>query len=157
VRALMYSTYVRFFRAGVHGTRGSLAFARKLVPVGLALGGLAGIGVALSSTFASYILGAAQYGGIGVPLLILTPLPILYALYYIGADALISGGHVGYRTAIQLGLPVVDIGLCVLLVPRYGAVGAAMAATLTHMVLVGIVWTSATIIARDEPRLETGD
>jgi len=151
VRALMYSTYVRFFRAGAHGTRGSLAFAKRLVPVGLLLGGLAGIGVALSSTFASYILGASQYAGIGLPLLILTPLPILYAMYYIGADALISGGHVGYRTAIQLGLPVIDVGLCLLLVPRYGALGAALATTLTHMVLVGIVWTSATLIARDEP------
>lgn len=155
VRALIYSTYVRFFRAGVHGTRSSFAFARQLVPVGLILGGMAGVAVALSSTFAAYILGAGNYAGIGLPLLFLAPLPILYALYYLGADALISGGHVGYRTLIQLGLPVIDIGLCALLIPRYGAVGAAMAATLTHFVLVGVIWMSASILVGQEPVQKT--
>jgi O-antigen/teichoic acid export membrane protein len=147
VRALMYSTYVRFFQHGASGTRGSLAFARRLVPFGLALGGIAGVAVAAASGFATLILGP-DYAGVGTVLLVLTPMPIFYALYYIGADALITGGHIGYRILFQLALPMVDAGLCLILVPRYGAVGAAVAAMLTHAVLVVLVWTGATILAR---------
>src|SRR5665213_588633 len=153
VRALMYSTYVRFFQRGAQGTKGSLAFARDLVPVGVVLGVAAGIGIVVSSTFAVYILGP-NYHGVGPVLLLLAPLPLLYALYYIGADALITGGHVGYRTLIQLLLPALDIGLCAVLVPRYGAAGAAMAASCTHTVLVILLWTSLHFLAREEQRTE---
>src|SRR6185437_13197671 len=74
---------------------------------------------------------------------------LLYALYYLGADALITGGHFGYRTLIQLMLPILDIGLCAILVPRYGAAGAALAATCTHIVLVTVLWTTLHILARE--------
>lgn len=151
VRALIFSTYVRFFQRGALGTRGSFAFARSLVPVGLALGGLAGIGVAVSSTFATFVIGH-NYDGIGLILLLLAPLPVLYALYYLAADAIISGGHLGYRSFIQLLLPAVDVGLCLVLVPRYGAAGAAMAATCTHLVLVAVLWVSLLYFARDASR-----
>jgi O-antigen/teichoic acid export membrane protein len=147
VRALMYATYVRFFQHGARGPRGSLVFARRLLPIGAALGIAAGIGVAVSSTFATAVIGA-NYHGVGPILLLLSPLPLLYALYYIGADALITGGHVAYRTLIQLLLPAVDVGLCVLLVPRFGAAGAAAAATCTHFVLVAVLWLSLFHLAR---------
>ncbi len=150
VRALMYSTYVRFFQRGALGTRGSFDFALRLLPVGLALGAAAGIGVAISSTVATLVIGH-NYAGVGPVLLLLSPLPLLYALYYIGADAMISGGHIGYRTLIQLLLPLVDVALCALLVPRYGAAGAAVAADCTHLVLVVILWGSLFYLARDVP------
>ena len=151
VRALMYSTYVRFFQRGAQGTRGSLAFARRLVPVGVALGIVAGVGILVATQLAALVLGP-NYGGIGPVLLLLTPLPLLYALYYIGADALITGGHVGYRTVIQLLLPALGVGLCAVLVPRYGAAGAAVAATCTHLVLVVIIWASLLFLAGEEPK-----
>jgi O-antigen/teichoic acid export membrane protein len=154
VRALMFATYVRFFQHGAHGTRGTYAFARSLLPAGLALGVLAGVALAAASTFATWILGA-NYAGIGTVLLILSPLPLLYALYYIGADSLVTSGHVGYRTLIQLLLPILDVGLCVMLVPRYGAVGAAIAACCTHAALVVATWASAIRLARAEPVAET--
>jgi O-antigen/teichoic acid export membrane protein len=150
VRALIFSTYVRFFQRGAEGTRGSFAFALRLLPVGAALGVAAGIGVAVSSTFATSVIGH-NYSGVGPVLLLLSPLPLLYALYYIGADAMITGGHIGYRTAIQLLLPLVDVGLCAVLVPRYGAAGAALAATCTHIVLVAILWISLFFMARALP------
>jgi O-antigen/teichoic acid export membrane protein len=150
VRALMFSTYVRFFQRGAQGTRGSFAFALRLLPVGAVLGVAAGIGVAVSSTFATSVIGH-NYSGVGPVLLLLSPLPLLYALYYIGADAMITGGHIGYRTAIQLLLPLVDVGLCAVLVPRYGAAGAALAATCTHIVLVVILWISLFFMARALP------
>jgi O-antigen/teichoic acid export membrane protein len=149
VRALMFSTYVRFFQHGAQGTRGSLAFARHLLPVTLGLGGLAGIAVAVASTFATWVLGA-NYAGLDTVLLVLSPLPLLFALYYVGADTLVTGGHIGYRTLIQLLLPILDIGLCAALVPRYGAVGAAIAACCTHAALVAATWACAILLARDE-------
>src|SRR6185312_15439286 len=72
-----------------------------------------------------------------------------YTRYYLGADALITGGHIGYRTLIQLMLPLVDVSLCAVLVPRYGAAGAALAATCTHIVLVSVLWTTLHILARE--------
>jgi O-antigen/teichoic acid export membrane protein len=149
VRALIYSTYVRFFQHGARGTRGSFTFALKLLPVGLALGFFAGIGIAITSSFAVLVLGS-NYHGVGPVMLWLMPLPLLYALYYIGADALVSGGHIGYRTLMQLLLPALDVGMCALLVPRYGAIGAAVAATCTHTALVAVLWTSLYFLAREE-------
>jgi O-antigen/teichoic acid export membrane protein len=149
VRALIYSTYVRFFQHGARGTRGSFAFALDLLPVGAALGFIAGIGIAAASVVALWVLGP-NYHGVGPVLLLLTPLPLLYALYYIGADALITSGHIGYRTLVQLLLPVLDVGLCSVLVPRYGAAGAAVAAICTHTALVAILWASLYFLAREE-------
>ncbi|HEX4111582.1 MAG TPA: oligosaccharide flippase family protein [Stellaceae bacterium] len=149
VRALIYSTYVRFFQHGARGTRGSFTFALNLLPIGAALGVIAGIGIAAASIFAVLILGP-NYHGVGPVLLLLMPLPLLYALYYIGADALITSGHIGYRTLIQLILPAFDISLCAVLVPRYGAAGAAAAATCTHTALVAVLWASLYFLARDE-------
>ncbi|MGH6980004.1 MAG: hypothetical protein ACREFC_02245, partial [Stellaceae bacterium] len=63
-------------------------------------------------------------------------------------------GHVGYRTLIQLMLPALDVALCAILVPRYGAAGAALAATCTHIVLVTVLWTSLYILARGMPEIE---
>lgn len=151
VRALMYSTYVRFFQHGAQGTRGSFAFARQILPIGVALGGVASLGVGVASTCAVVVLGPG-YQDIGAVLLLLIPLPLLSALYYIGADALISGGHVAYRTGMQVLLPAVDIVLCMVLVPRYGAAGAAVAATFTHTALVIILWISLYYLARAERR-----
>jgi O-antigen/teichoic acid export membrane protein len=148
VRALMVATYVRFFQHGIQGPRGSFAFACRIAPVGLALGVLVGIGVAAGSLIAPAILGT-NYAGIGRVLLLLAPLPALYALYYIGADTLVSSGHIGFRTSLQLLMPVMDIGICTQLVPSYGATGAALAAILTHLVAVATVWSTAALLARD--------
>ncbi|MGH6989547.1 MAG: lipopolysaccharide biosynthesis protein [Stellaceae bacterium] len=153
VRALMFSTYVRFFQHGAAGTRGSFAFAKSLLPAGLAIGAIAGVGLAIASSIATQILGA-NYAGIATVLLILTPMPLFYALYYIGADTLVSGGHLGQRTLIQALLPIFDVGLCLALVPRYGAAGAAIATCGTHAVLVIATWASAIHFARLEAATE---
>jgi O-antigen/teichoic acid export membrane protein len=153
VRALMYSTYVRFFQHGAKGARGSFAFALDLLPAGAALGFLAALGIAAASVVAVPVLGA-NYQGVAPILLLLMPLPLLYALYYIGADALITSGHIGYRTLIQLLLPALDVSLCSVLVPRYGAAGAAMAAVCTHAALVAILWASLYFLARGQTGID---
>ncbi len=101
IRALIFSTYARFFRQGEHGPIASVRYAVRLAPVGIALGGLAGVALAIFSPFASAILGEhGGYNGVGAALVYLAPVPLLMALYYLGADALVSCGHVGLRTLI---------------------------------------------------------
>jgi len=79
---------------------------------------------------------------------LLVPLPIVVAIYYLGADVLISSGHAALRTLTQLAMPPVNIGLCAILVPSHGAEGAAMAALMTNSVLAVAVWCVAVMVGR---------
>lgn len=146
VRALMYSTYARFFQVGVAGPQASLKLAVKLLPVGIALGVLGSLGIVAAAPIAPYILGRS-YEGTATIMWILAPLPVLYAIYYLGADVLISSGHAALRTLTQIAMPPVNIVLCVFLVPAHGAKGAAVAALLTHIILAVAAWIAAGVVS----------
>jgi O-antigen/teichoic acid export membrane protein len=64
---------------------------------------------------------------------------------------LVSCGRTFVRTAIQLAMPVISIGLCFILVPRFGAMGAALATLTSHGVLAAASWAAAAIVVRSTP------
>ena len=147
VRALVFSTYARFFQAGASGPRESLKLALKMLPLGIALGAVGSLGIALMAPLAPHLLGHS-YIGAGSVLLILTPLPILYAFYYLGADVLVSSGHTGLRTIVQIAMVPINIALCGALVPGHGAAGAAFAAVLTNLLVAAAAWLAVGCVAR---------
>jgi len=145
VRALLYSTYPNFFRAGVAGPRHSFRLAIRLLPAGIGLGALGSIIIMAMAPLAPHLLGNS-YVGTQTALLILAPLPIFYVIYTLGADVLVSSGHTSMRTLIQLAMPAVNILLCWIIVPRYGAIGAAAASVASHALLAAITWLIVGIV-----------
>jgi O-antigen/teichoic acid export membrane protein len=147
VRALMYSTYAKFFQVGAAGPTASLKLAVRLLPIGIGLGAIGSLGIVLIAPFAPRILGHS-YAGTETIMLILVPLPVLVAIYYLGADVLISSGHAAMRTLTQIVMPPVNIALCAILVPAHGADGAALAALLTNAILAAAAWLVAAVVSR---------
>lgn len=139
IRSLMYAAYASFFRHGGAGVEGSLSFALRLLPIGLAYGVLAGIGVASAPTVVPWLLGA-EYRQAGEILTILAALPFLHAAYNIGADALTACGLQAARSLAQGAAAASMLALCLVLTPRYGASGAAIANVASHAVLAILVW-----------------
>ncbi len=139
VRALMYAAYARFFRHGSRGVRGSSAFALRLLPFGIAYGVTAAAAIEAFSYVLPWLLGR-QYAGSAQFLRIFGVLPTLHAAYVIGADALSSSGHQSSRSAVQTAAAVLMILLCLILIPRYGALGAAFANMFCHGVMAAAMW-----------------
>lgn len=147
VQSIMYATYGKFFEVGAAGPHQSLRFALRLLPIAAGAGLCSGTVIAALAPFAPQLLGPS-YAGTEDVLLLLSGLPLLYAFYYVGADVLVASDHVFARTAIQLAMPLVSITMCFLLVPPYHAVGAALGALATHIVLAISAWSAVLYIAR---------
>jgi len=149
VDALLYSAYVRFFQVGVSGPRASARLAVRLLPVGVGLGALGTVVTIVLGPLAPRVLGHS-YIGTDAALLLLAPLPVFRAVYSLALDVLVSTGHTGLRTIAQIARPPVNILLCCLLVPSHGAIGAAVAAVLTHMSLAMVTWIIVGALVRQQ-------
>ena len=139
IRSLMYAAYASFFRHGADGVGGSSRFALRILPLALAYGLLAGICVALMPYAVPWILGA-NYQAAGDVLLLFAVLPFLHAAYNIGGDALTASGHQSARSTAHLIGALLMVASCLLLIPRYGAMGAAVANVMSHAVLATTTW-----------------
>ncbi|BDG26757.1 polysaccharide biosynthesis protein [Thermus thermophilus] len=123
MRALLYATYPRFFREGKKGLGGSWAFALRLLPWGLAAGGL---GTALALGLAPFlpILLGPEYALSAAVLPLLAPILLFRALHYLAADALTGAGYQGLRSAVQVGVAFLNLGLNLWWIPLFGWRGA---------------------------------
>lgn len=139
IRSLMYAAYASFFRHGQGGARGSLRFALRILPLAVGYAIPAGIGIALAPHAVPWVLGEA-YADAGEVLRYLALLPLLHAAYNIAADALTASGHQPSRTAAHALAAATMVVACLFLIPRFGAVGAAMANIGAHAVLASVVW-----------------
>jgi len=100
ISALSFATFVRFFRYGAHGTRKSLRLALRVLPFGLGLGLIGSVALAAIAPFPSQILGHS-YIGTTTLILLVTPLPILYALLTVALDVLNSSGYLRVRAMLS--------------------------------------------------------
>jgi O-antigen/teichoic acid export membrane protein len=147
VRALMYSTYARFFEVGIDGPQASLKLAIRMLPVGVGLGAIGSVGIVVVAPFAPWLLGHS-YAGTEEIMLTLCPVPILLAFYSLAGDVLVSSGYAIMRTLTQIAMPFLNIVLCALLVPPYGAHGAAIAALSASATLAAAAWLVAVTVSR---------
>src|ERR1700722_3462838 len=146
VNALGYSTYTRFFRLGETGAHESLKLAVRMLPVALGIGLIGSLGIVLVAPLAPRVLGRS-YVGTSAIMLILAALPMLYALYYLAVDALAGSGFGGLRALLQCVMPLASIALCALLVPPYGATGAAISCLLSYTIMASAAWLLAIIVS----------
>lgn len=139
IRAVLYAFYPRFFQEGQKGLEATRILALKLLPVAFLLALLGGGGMVGLAPFLPRILGE---GFEGVPLVVTWLLPVLLfrAAHYFAADALTGAGFQGVRTAVQVGIVLLNLGLNLALIPVWGWRGAAVASWLSDGALALFLW-----------------
>lgn len=118
VRSLLASSYSRFFEAGKSGVRGSLTVAKKILPIMLGYSVIAAIGLMLCAPIVPMILGA-EYGSTVEALRWLAPILVFRALQFIAANTLAGADLQSHRSAIQIAIAVINIGLNFWLIPQF--------------------------------------
>jgi O-antigen/teichoic acid export membrane protein len=138
-RALISASFPRFFQRGAYGIRESISLAGRLIPWVAGLGAVGGLGLVAFKSLVPFLLGDG-YAEAGVIALWLAPIPLLRALHFMAANCLAGAGFQGLRTAVQLGVVLVNVGLCFLLIPRFGWLGAAWSSLISDGLLAGTLW-----------------
>jgi O-antigen/teichoic acid export membrane protein len=137
--ALFGASYKRFFQHGASGIKGSISFAKRLLPV-LAFYAVASlIGYWLFAPLVPVILGAEYEEAIGA-LLWLSPLPAIAAFQYLAADTLTGSGHQKARSMVQLAAALINVILNILLIPRFSWKGAAWATLISDSLKLICLW-----------------
>ena len=137
--ALFGASYTRFFQHGASGIKGSLTFAKRLLPI-LVLYAIASVvGYWLLAPFIPAILGEEFSEAIGA-LLWLSPLPAIAAFQYLAADTLTGSGNQKARSIVQVGAAVLNILLNIYLIPLFSWKGAAWATLISDSLRLICLW-----------------
>lgn len=132
MNAISGATYYRFFQHGVEGIKGSLGFAKRLLPVALLYGTLSMVGYFTLAPLLPYILGKQFMESVDV-VRWLAPIHLILFLQVLLADSLTGAGFQGLRSAIQATAAFINIALNFLLIPSYSWKGSAWATLIADM------------------------
>jgi O-antigen/teichoic acid export membrane protein len=135
VQALLSASYARFFQAGEAGVKGSLAVAKRLLPLALGYGLIIGIAMFLAAPLLPLILGSDFAASVDA-LRWLALLPFIQASHYLLADTLTGAGLQGWRSAVQVAIAVLNVILNLWLIPLYSWQGAALATLISEGAMV---------------------
>ncbi|ELS02524.1 membrane protein involved in the export of O-antigen and teichoic acid [Xenococcus sp. PCC 7305] len=155
INSLFGASYTRFFKyGGESGIRGTLKFARKLLPYLLGYSIVCFIGYHVFAPAIPYILGAEYQNAIGA-LLWLSPLPPIFAFQLLAADTLTGAGYQRSRSIIQTGAAVLNVGLNIWLIPLYSWKGAAWATVISDALRMICLWVVVFWLAGKMPLAKT--
>ena len=145
--ALFGASYTRFFQHGASGIKGSLAFAKRLLPILVFYAVVSVIGYLLIAPFIPIILGEEYREAINA-LLWLSPIPAIAAFQYLGADTLTGSGHQKARSIVQVSAAILNILLNIVLIPRFSWQGAAWATLISDSLRLICLWIIVLLLYR---------
>lgn len=149
--SIFSSTYAKFFERGKTGISGTLAFAKRLIPVAIIYGIVALIGYWVFNPLIPYILGEEYRASIPV-LLWLSPMPLLIGLQFIAADTLTGAGHQRIRGFIILGTALFNVIINYLLIPLYSWKGATWATLASDTIKTLFLWGAVAFFYQQQVR-----
>jgi O-antigen/teichoic acid export membrane protein len=142
VRSLAAAAYPHFFRKGVGGMTETYPYALSLIAKTSIYGVFASTGLWLAAPIMPHILGN-QYQAVVPAVRWLALIPLLRCLHSFMADALSGAGLQRIRTGIQVMVALINIGLNVVILPRYSWRGAAWTSLGCDGLLVALFWSTA--------------
>ena len=142
VRSLAAAAYPHFFRKGVDGMARTYTYALSLIAKTSIYGLLASAGLWLLAPILPHILGN-QYQAVVPAVRWLALIPLLRCIHSFMADALSGAGMQRSRTAIQVLVALINIGLNVVILPKYSWRGAAWTSVGCDGLLVVLFWSTA--------------
>jgi O-antigen/teichoic acid export membrane protein len=142
VRSLAAAAYPHFFRKGLDGMALTYPYALSLIAKTSIYGAMASAGLWLLAPILPHILGE-QYQAVVPAVRWLALIPLLRCIHSFMADSLSGAGLQRIRTGIQMLVALINIGLNVVILPRYSWRGAAWTSLGCDGLLVVLFWSTA--------------
>jgi O-antigen/teichoic acid export membrane protein len=157
IRSLGQAAYPRFFKHGERGVRSSTQVALRLLPPAVGYGTIAAIIMFLVAPLLPKLLGH-EFDQAAGAVRWLSLLPILKAIQFAAADALTGAGFQGTRTALQVIVAGINVGINFPLIINYSWRGAAWSSLICDGLLALALWVLIFHLRRqqdDEPAPDT--
>jgi O-antigen/teichoic acid export membrane protein len=139
VRAIVMSSFPRFFQTGKNGLKDAARYAGRLIPFTVLISGLAWIGMVLISPLLPRILGA-DYGLTPKIVIWLGPILFFRSIHNLLANTLTGADYVGLRAAVQIIIALLNLVLNLLWIPVYGWMGAVWSSLVSDGGLVVLLF-----------------
>ncbi len=139
----------RFFSAGANGA--AYSFMTRMLPVVLALGVAAAVGLAGLSFFLEALLGP-EYAGASWMLTLMILVPLANALSALAGDGLVTAGRQNLRLIVDLAAFAVKLAACTLGAQIAGLPGLVLAVVLVDLALAAAYWIIASVLVRERCR-----
>jgi O-antigen/teichoic acid export membrane protein len=149
VRSLVSAAYPQFFQKGVRGMRATYPYALSLIAKASIYGILTFAGLWVVAPVLPHILGS-KYDAVVPALRWLALIPFLRCFHVFFADALSGAGFQRLRTGIQVVVALINVGLNMVILPRYSWRGAAWTSLGCDGLLVIMFWGTALYCRRRE-------
>src|SRR5271170_1570990 len=154
VRSVLNAASASFFRSGQHGIAASYAYAKRHMPRMIGYGVLAFAGLCLLAPLFPLVIGK-EFARTVEALRWLALLPLLKAIHYFLADSLTGAGYQGLRSAAQVFVAILNIGLNLWLIPLYSWRGAAWSSLACDGSLAVVMYGILMTVMSKEARLST--
>jgi O-antigen/teichoic acid export membrane protein/GT2 family glycosyltransferase len=139
IRSLVSAAYPEFFRIGKNGIGATYNYSKSLIRKSLIFGVADAIGLILFAPLVSYVLGP-KYENVAPAIQLLALIPVMRCVHWFIADALSGADAQVLRTGIQVGVALLNIGLNLLVLPRWSWVGAAWTSLASDAALMAAVY-----------------
>lgn len=139
VRSLVSAAYPEFFRIGKEGIDATYGYAMRLIRKAVLFGTGDFVALIVIAPLLPHILGA-KYEGVAPAIRLLALIPVMRCVHWFLADALSGADAQGLRTAIQVGVALFNIGLNIVILPRWSWVGAAWTSLASDAALMVAVY-----------------
>jgi O-antigen/teichoic acid export membrane protein len=124
VRSILNAANSKMFRKGQHGIAHSYGYAKRLLPHTIAYSVAAFLALYLLAPLFPLVIGK-DFARTVEALRWLALIPLLKTLSYFFSDSVTGAGYQGFRTAAQVFVAVLNVGLNFWLIPAYSWRGAA--------------------------------
>jgi O-antigen/teichoic acid export membrane protein len=149
VLALLHTTYASFFRTGAHGIRATRTYATELLPAAVAYSSVVGVALFFLAPLVPEVLGH-DYEPAVETIRILAAMPLLQTFAYLAGDALVGAGHQALRSLLLWAGAAVGVVGALVLIPPFGATGAALATLIASVFLVAAFAIAITALSARE-------
>jgi O-antigen/teichoic acid export membrane protein len=144
VRSVLSAAYPEFFRIGTGGMDATYGYAKRLIRKAIVFGAVDLVALIFIAPLLPLILGP-KFAGVAPAIQLLALIPVMRCVHWFLADALSGANAQILRTCIQVGVALLNIGLNLVILPRWSWVGAAWTslacdAALMIAVYVAVQW-----------------
>lgn len=141
VRSLVSAAYPAFFRIGADGMEASYSYARRLIQKAVLFGLADFVALILIAPLLPHILGP-KYAAVAPAIQWLALIPVMRCVHWFLADALSGANAQILRTGIQVAVALLNIGLNLMVLPRWSWVGAAWTSLASDAALMIAVYAA---------------
>lgn len=136
VKSLLMVSYRDYFHSGRQGLMAALALTRNLIRMPLVYGLLVGLVCSLAAHEVLKLFGSSYSGGAAC-LRYLAWIPVLRVLQYYFGDALTGAGLQSVRTLVQCIMAGLNLVACLVVIARFGLIGATWISLIADAILAG--------------------